>query len=189
MRVIADIGLLGYPNAGKSTFIRAVSSARPRVADYPFTTLHPNLGVVSIEAHRSFVIADIPGLIEGAADGIGLGTRFLRHLSRTRILLHIIDCAPIDGSDPVEQAHKLMAELTNYSAELATRERWIVLNKFDLIPDEEHESVRQDLIKRLEWTGPVYSISAIAAQGTLELCQQIMLRLEQEQEEQCDNAS
>nr|MBX2824485.1 Obg family GTPase CgtA [Gammaproteobacteria bacterium] len=182
MRVIADIGLLGYPNAGKSTFIRAVSSARPRVADYPFTTLHPNLGVVSIEAHRSFVIADIPGLIEGAADGVGLGTRFLRHLSRTRILLHIIDCAPIDGSDPVEQADKLMAELQRYSSDLASRERWLVLNKFDLIPADDHDQVRNDLVQRLNWDGPVYSVSAITGVGTRELCQQLMQRLEQERE-------
>lgn len=182
MRVIADIGLLGYPNAGKSTFIRAVSSARPRVADYPFTTLHPNLGVVSIEAHRSFVIADIPGLIEGAADGVGLGTRFLRHLSRTRILLHIIDCAPIDGSDPVEQADKLMAELQRYSSDLASRERWLVLNKFDLIPADDHDKVRNDLVQRLNWDGPVYSVSAVTGVGTRELCQQLMQRLEQERE-------
>jgi len=178
LRVIADIGLLGYPNAGKSTFIRAVSSARPRVADFPFTTLHPNLGVVSIEPHRSFVVADIPGLIEGAADGRGLGTRFLRHLARTRILLHIIDIAPIDGNDPIEQAQKLLVELNRYSAELGDKERWVVLNKIDLVAAEEREKNASDLIRRLRWDGPVYSISAISGQGTRVLCEAIMRRLE-----------
>lgn len=182
MRVIADIGLLGYPNAGKSTFIRAVSSARPRVADYPFTTLHPNLGVVSIEPHRSFVIADIPGLIEGAAEGLGLGFRFLRHLSRTQILLHIIDVAPIDGSDPAEQADKLLAELQNYSEELAGKERWIVLNKIDLIAEGDRKDHIDALIERMQWEGPVYSVSAISGSGTDALCKDIMQRLEKEKE-------
>lgn len=179
LKVLADVGLLGYPNAGKSTFIRAVSSARPRVADYPFTTLHPNLGVVSIEPHRSFVVADIPGLIEGASEGQGLGIRFLKHLARTRILLHIIDICPIDGSDPVDQAVKLMKELTKYSADLATRERWIALNKMDLIPAEEHSAVIAELKQRLEWDGPLFALSAINRQGTRELCEQMMSKIEQ----------
>ena len=180
LRVIADIGLLGYPNAGKSTFIRAVSSARPRVADYPFTTLHPNLGVVSIEPHRSFVVADIPGLIEGASSGQGLGIQFLRHLERTRILLHIIDAAPVDGSDPVDAAHKLLAELAAYSEELAAKERWVVFNKVDLIPESEREDRLQQLTTQLDWQGPVYQIAAISKTGTATLCGDIMRRIEQE---------
>jgi len=180
LRVLADIGLLGYPNAGKSTFIRAVSSARPRVADYPFTTLHPNLGVVSVEEHRSFVIADIPGLIEGAADGAGLGIRFLKHLSRTRILLHLIDVAPADGSDPVVAAQKLLLELSRYSDELAAKERWLVLNKIDLIPENEREEKLNSLISQLEHKGPTYCVSAINKAGTFELCGDIMSKIEQE---------
>ena len=184
LKVLADIGLLGYPNAGKSTFIRAVSSAKPRVADYPFTTLHPNLGVVSIEAHRSFVVADIPGLIEGAAEGHGLGIRFLKHLTRTRILLHIIDVAPIDGSDPVEQANKLMAELEKYSPELATRQRWIACNKIDLLAEDERETVVSNIREGLDWQGPLFAISAVAGIGTKNLCEQMMLHLEQEAREE-----
>jgi len=190
LKVLADVGLLGYPNAGKSTFIRSVSSARPRVADYPFTTLHPNLGVVSIEPHRSFVIADIPGLIEGAAEGQGLGIRFLKHLARTRILLHIIDVAPIDDSDPVDQAVKLVAELEKYSPELASRERWIALNKMDLIPEDQQEALVSELSTRLDWAGPLFAISAISGKGTRELCEKMMAHIEQQQQEReaCDDA-
>ncbi|CAG0878797.1 unnamed protein product [Cyprideis torosa] len=166
LRVLADVGLLGFPNAGKSTFIRAVSSARPKVADYPFTTLHPNLGVVSIEQHRSFVIADIPGLVEGASAGHGLGIRFLKHLARTRLLLHIIDVAPVDGSDPASKAKNLIMELESYSPELAERERWIVLNKLDLLTEDERKTRCKKIITTLNWTGPVFEISAISRQGT-----------------------
>ena len=187
LRVLADIGLLGYPNAGKSTFIRSVSAARPRVADYPFTTLYPNLGVVSIEPHRSFVIADIPGLIEGAAEGHGLGTRFLKHLSRTRILLHLVDILPADGSDPADQAEKLFDELRRYSASLAERERWLVINKIDLIAQSDREQHISDLIGKLGWNGPLHVISALDGSGTRRLCTDIMNRLEQEQTLECAN--
>lgn len=186
LRVLADIGLLGYPNAGKSTFIRAVSSAKPKVADYPFTTLHPNLGVVSIEPHRSFVVADIPGLIEGAADGHGLGTQFLRHLSRTRILLHIIDVAPLDGSDPVDAATKLLKELEKYGTELIEKERWVVFNKTDLLPEDDRDSIIDDLTRRLNWSGPVFEMAAISKTGTRAICEKIMQRIEQETRE-CAN--
>lgn len=179
LRVLADIGLLGYPNAGKSTFIRAVSSARPRVADFPFTTLHPNLGVVSVEPHRSFVIADIPGLIEGASEGAGLGIQFLRHLSRTRILLHLVDVAPLDGGDPVEAARKLLQELRNYSHELAEKERWLVLNKIDLVQQDSDDHL-QRLKTELAHDGPVYCISALNKEGTFKLCADIMERIEQD---------
>ena len=171
LRVLADVGLLGMPNAGKSTFIRAVSAARPKVADYPFTTLYPNLGVVSVAPHQSFVVADIPGLIEGAAEGAGLGIRFLKHLERTRLILHIVDVAPLgDCSDPVEDAQKIVAELENYNPELAERERWLVLNKLDLLPEEEREAHCAEIVQRLNWQGPVFKISAISAEGTRELC-------------------
>ncbi|MEC9374988.1 MAG: Obg family GTPase CgtA [Pseudomonadota bacterium] len=179
LTVLADVGLLGLPNAGKSTLIRAVSSARPKVADYPFTTLYPNLGVVSVEAHRSFVMADIPGLIKGAADGAGLGTRFLKHLNRTRLLLHIIDVAPPPGSeDPIESAIAIINELKSFSPELATRERWLVLNKIDLIETEKNHFI-QEIISALNWTGPVYKISALNKDGTYELSGDIMNRLEE----------
>lgn len=191
LRVLADVGLLGYPNAGKSTFIRAVSSARPKVANYPFTTLHPNLGVVSIEQHRSFVIADIPGLIEGASEGLGLGIRFLKHLARTRLLLHIIDAAPIDGSDPAIEASKLVNELAAYNPELAERERWIVLNKLDLLPEDERSTRCQEIIEALNWKGPVFEVSAISKQGTRTVCEHIMNKIESEakEDESCENES
>lgn len=203
MRLLADIGLLGLPNAGKSTLISAVSSARPKIADYPFTTLHPNLGVVSLEAHRSFVMADIPGLIEGAAEGLGLGIQFLRHLSRTGILLHVIDVAPIDGSDPVTEARKLLQELARYDSDSAAtpaaqlnlngalldKERWLVLNKIDLVPADEAEQLTQDLIDRLDWQGPVFVISAVSKVGTDTLVQHIMQRLETLREQQREQAA
>ncbi len=179
LTVLADVGLLGLPNAGKSTLIRSVSAARPKVADYPFTTLHPNLGVVAVEAHRSFVMADIPGLIEGAADGAGLGIRFLKHLSRTRLLLHLIDVAPLDEeTDPIEEARKIVAELERFSPDLAARERWIVLNKVDLLGEAEVDALRLRVIEELDWQGPLYLISALAGQGTRQLAGDIMTRLE-----------
>jgi GTP-binding protein len=178
--VLADVGLLGLPNAGKSTLIRSVSSARPKVADYPFTTLHPNLGVVALHSYRSFVMADIPGLIEGAADGAGLGTRFLRHLNRTRILLHLVDVAPLEGTgSPVKDALSIIAELKQFNPELADRERWLVLNKTDLIDEVECAAVEKALVEALEWQGPVYRISAISSVGTQELAGDLMNRLEE----------
>lgn len=179
LKVLADVGLLGMPNAGKSTFIRAVSAAKPKVADYPFTTLVPNLGVVKIEDHRSFVIADIPGLIEGASEGAGLGTRFLKHLVRTHILLHIVDMAPFDESDPAEKFMAISQELENFSPGLAQRERWLVLNKLDLIPEEEREDRCQALLNKIEWDGPVYKIAAISKQGTFPLAASIMEFIEE----------
>lgn len=178
LRVLADVGLLGLPNAGKSTLIRQLSSARPKVADYPFTTLHPNLGVVSIEPHRSFVMADIPGLIEGAADGHGLGVRFLKHLSRTRLLLHLIDILPIDESDPVQGAIAIVKELRKHSEVLHDKERWLVLNKTDLLPDEEQAEYCNLIVDELQWTGPVYHVSAVTGSGTRALAADIMKRLE-----------
>jgi len=180
LKVLADVGLLGLPNAGKSTFIRAVSSARPKVADYPFTTLHPNLGVVRVEAHRSFVVADIPGIIEGAAEGAGLGLRFLRHLARTRLLLHLVDVAPMDEArDPVHDVHTIAQELERFSPDLAGRERWLVLNKVDLLPEDEREARCRDVVEALRWEGPVFRIAAIRKQGTSELCGRIMDYLEE----------
>lgn len=183
LKVLADVGLLGLPNAGKSTLIRAVSSARPKVADYPFTTLHPNLGVVDVDALRSFVIADIPGLIEGAAEGAGLGIQFLKHLSRTRILLHIIDIAPFDQSDPVDSARKILHELEKFNPAMLEEPRWLVLNKTDLLPREDVETVCRHIIEQLQWTGPVYEISAISAEGTKELIFDIMNYLEENDED------
>jgi GTP-binding protein len=180
LKVMADIGLLGLPNAGKSTLIRSVSAAKPKVADYPFTTLHPNLGVVSVGIHRSFVMADIPGLIEGAAEGAGLGIQFLKHLQRTRVLLHLIDVLPPDPeADPVKDARSIAAELKKFSAELAVKERWLVLNKVDLLPPDQADKVCKDIVRRLRWKGPVVRISALARQGTQELCEAIMTRLEE----------
>lgn len=177
LQVLADVGLLGLPNAGKSTFIRAVSAARPKVADYPFTTLYPNLGVVSIDIDRNFVIADIPGLIEGAAEGAGLGIQFLRHLSRTRLLLHLVDIAPVEG-EPVKNTLKIIQELEKYSPELAARERWLILNKIDLLPPEEQKQYCQDIIEQLDWHGRVFEISAASGQGCQEVCYHIMNHLE-----------
>ncbi len=174
LKVVADVGLLGLPNAGKSTLIRAVSSATPKVADYPFTTLVPNLGVVSVGAENSFVMADIPGLIEGASEGAGLGIRFLKHLARTRVLLHLVDAAPLDQSDPAEGALAITRELENFSEALSEKERWLVLNKTDLLPDDEVEEVCAAIIDKLSWQGPVYKISAAGREGTQELCNALM---------------
>ena len=179
LKVLADVGLLGLPNAGKSTFIRAVSAAKPKVADYPFTTLIPNLGVVKIENHRSFVVADIPGLIPGASDGAGLGTRFLKHLVRTHLLLHIVDMAPFDDTDPAEAVQAIADELEQFSPGLAQRDRWLVLNKLDMVPEDEREARCQDVISRLQWTGPVFKIAAINKEGTYPLCGEIMQYIEE----------
>lgn len=178
LKVLADVGLLGMPNAGKSTFIRAVSAARPKVADYPFTTLVPNLGVVRVGVHQSFVIADIPGLIEGASDGAGLGIQFLKHLSRTQLLLHIVDLSPPDGSDPVDDAKKILSELEKYSKELIDKERWLVLNKTDLLSEDELADKLKSITQALNWTDPVYTISALSKSGTQEIVYDIMKHLE-----------
>lgn len=180
LKVMADVGLLGLPNAGKSTLIRAVSAAKPKVADYPFTTLHPNLGVVDVGIHRSFVMADIPGLIEGAAEGAGLGIRFLKHLQRTRVLLHLIDILPPDPeADPVKDARSIVQELRKFSAELEAKERWLVLNKLDLLPPDEADRLCKDIVRRLRWKGPVHRISGLTRQGTQPLINSLMTRLEE----------
>ena len=182
LKVVADVGLLGLPNAGKSTFIRAVSAAKPKVADYPFTTLVPNLGVVSLEKFRSFVIADIPGLIEGAAEGAGLGFQFLRHVSRTRMLLHIVDMAPFDGTNPADSVRAIIAELEKFSPTLAQRERWLVLNKLDLIPEQERQERCQSLLDDLGWEGPVFKVAAIRKEGTMAVCHAIMSFIDEKRE-------
>lgn len=180
LQLLADVGLLGLPNAGKSTLLRAISQARPKVADYPFTTLYPHLGVVQVERHRSFVVADIPGLIEGAHAGAGLGTRFLKHLARTRILLHLVDMAPHDPAvDPVRDAQTIVAELEKFSPELAARERWLVFNKMDLIAPEERAEHYKKVVQCLAWSGPVFVISAINGEGSRELTGKLMDRLEE----------
>ncbi len=178
LKVLADVGLLGFPNAGKSPLISAVSAARPKVADYPFTTLYPNLGVVSLEPGRSFVIADIPGLIEGAAEGAGLGIQFLKHLQRTRLLLHLVEIAPVDGADPVDQVRALAAELKQFDRELAERERWLVLTKTDQLDPEQVDEKAADVVERLDWNGPWFAISSVARQGLDELVGRIMTHLE-----------
>ena len=165
LRVLADVGLLGMPNAGKSTLIAAISNARPKIADYPFTTLHPNLGVVRVGPDQSFVVADVPGLIEGASEGAGLGHQFLRHLQRTELLLHLVDFAPFDGSDPVAQARAIVKELKAYDPGLHAKPRWIVLNKLDMVPAEEREARVKDFVRRLRWKGPVFAVSALARDG------------------------
>jgi len=170
LRVLADVGLLGLPNAGKSTLIRAISAARPKVADYPFTTLAPNLGVVRTDANRSFVVADIPGLIKGASEGAGLGHQFLRHLARTRLLLHVVDVAPFDpAADPVRDARAIVAELKKYDPALHAKPRWLVLNKLDLVPADEREARAKALVRSLRWKGPVFAIAAISGEGCREL--------------------
>ncbi len=171
LKVLADVGLLGFPNAGKSTLIRAVSAATPKVADYPFTTLQPHLGVVRIGTDQSFVIADIPGLIEGAADGAGLGIQFLKHVARTRLLLHVVDIAPFDGvTDPVTEIRAIEKELKGYDARLLRRPRWLVFNKADLLPPEERDKAAKAIVRRLRWKQPWYLVSAIAREGTWPLC-------------------
>ena len=179
LKVLADVGLLGLPNAGKSTFIRSVSAAKPKVADYPFTTLIPNLGVVSVGRYKSFVIADIPGLIEGASDGAGLGIRFLKHLARTRLLLHLVDIAPLDESDPAEAASVIIEELTRFSPSLAERDRWLVFNKADQMLEEDCEAQVKRVVEMLDWQGPVFVISALERSGTEALTQAIMRYLEE----------
>ena len=174
LKVLADVGLLGMPNAGKSTLITAISNARPKVADYPFTTLHPHLGVVRVGPEQSFVVADIPGLIEGASEGAGLGHQFLRHLQRTRLLLHIVDMAPFDDSvDPVVQARAIISELKKYDPALHAKPRWLVLNKLDMVPREEREQRVKDFVRRMRWKGPVFQISALAREGLGPLVERI----------------
>jgi GTPase len=180
LKLIADVGLLGLPNAGKSTLIRAVSAARPKVAGYPFTTLYPNLGVVAVGEHRSFVMADIPGLIEGAAEGAGLGHRFLRHLQRTRLLLHLVDIAPPDpDADPVKNARSIVLELKKFDPALASKPRWLVLNKRDLMPDNEAEERARSIVRRLRFRGPHFLVSGATGRGTPQLCAAVMNFLEE----------
>ena len=177
--LLADVGLLGLPNAGKSSLISAVSSARPKVADYPFTTLYPNLGVVRAGSERSFVIADIPGVIEGAAAGAGLGIQFLKHLSRTRLLLHLVDVAPLDGASPADAVRGILAEVEQFGRELIARERWLVLTKRDLLDDDEFERRRTALVDELDWSGPVFGISSVTRRGLDALVQALATRLEE----------
>jgi len=187
LKVLADVGLLGLPNAGKSSFIRAISSAKPKVADYPFTTLVPNLGVVKVQKHRSFVVADIPGLIEGASEGAGLGIRFLKHLARCRILLHIVDMAPLDGSDPEDQVRTITRELESFSPTLAGRQRWLLLNKVDMLPGDQVDERCKALVQALDWQGPVFPISALQQTGTAQLCGQLMSHLEERWAEEAES--
>ena len=189
LKVLADVGLLGMPNAGKSTFIASVSNARPKVADYPFTTLHPNLGVVRVSHEKSFVIADIPGLIEGAADGAGLGVQFLRHLQRTRLLLHIVDLAPFDADvDPVKEAKAIVKELKKYDETLFDKPRWLVLNKLDMVPEGERDKRVKDFVKRFGWKGQVFTISGLTREGcedlVVDIYDYLATQREQEQREQ-----
>ena len=194
LKLLADVGLLGFPNAGKSTFIRAVSAATPKVADYPFTTLYPNLGVVSVEAHRSFVIADIPGLIQGAADGAGLGAMFLRHLQRTRLLLHLVDMAPMEGGveiSPAEQVRAIEQELQKHDPELLQKPRWLVLNKADLMFADEAATRAAEVIAELGWTQPWYVTSAVSREGTWPIMKDVMAffdRLKEDEQEARDAA-
>ena len=179
LKVLADVGLLGMPNAGKSTLISAMSEAKPRIADYPFTTLHPNLGVVRVGQLQSFVMADIPGLIEGAADGAGLGIQFLKHLQRTRLLLHVIDIAPIDpDANPADAVRAIENELARFSEELAEKPRWLVINKIDLLTDDDRPVARDLLLEELQWAGPVFEVSAATGEGTEALGQAVMRELE-----------
>ena len=184
LKVLADVGLLGLPNAGKSTFIRSVSAARPKVADYPFTTLVPNLGVVGMSGDKSFVVADIPGLIEGASEGAGLGIRFLKHLTRTRLLLHLVDMMPYDISTPGENAQVIEQELAKFSPTLAEGDRWLILNKVDLLPEDEVDARCQEVVDHLDWQGPVFRISGLASHGTKALCAAIMDYIDGHREEE-----
>ena len=182
LKVLADVGLLGMPNAGKSTFITAISNARPRIADYPFTTLHPNLGVVRVGPEQSFVVADLPGLIEGASEGAGLGHLFLRHLQRTRLLLHVIDLAPFDeGVDPVAQAKAIAGELKKYDAGLYDKPRWLVLNKLDMVPDDERAARVKEFVRRMRFKGPVFEISALTREGCEPLVKAIYQHIKAQQ--------
>ena len=181
LKLLADVGLVGLPNAGKSTLVRALSAARPKVADYPFTTLHPSLGVVSIEPDRSFVIADIPGLIEGAAEGAGLGIRFLRHLQRTRLLVHVVDVGT-ETEDPVAAVRSIETELARYSDSLSKQTRWLALNKLDLLPRAEWKAKVDELAQALGWSGPAFGISAATGEGTEEMAREIMSHLEAQSE-------
>lgn len=182
LKVLADVGLLGLPNAGKSTLITAISNARPRIADYPFTTLHPNLGVVRVGPEQSFVVADLPGLIEGASEGAGLGHLFLRHLQRTRLLLHIVDLAPFDDSvDPVAQAKGIVAELKKYDAALFDKPRWLVLNKLDMVPKDERAALVKDFVKRFKFKGPVFEISALTREGCEPLVKAVYKHIQAQQ--------
>ena len=187
LRVLADVGLLGMPNAGKSTLIAAISNARPKIADYPFTTLHPNLGVVRVAPEQSFVVADVPGLIEGASEGAGLGHQFLRHLQRTRLLLHIVDIAPFDDTvDPVAQARGIVAELKKYDPALHAKPRWLVLNKLDMVPQAEQAARVKDFVRRLRWKGPVFEISALARQGLQPLIENVYRQVSQHHQVEVD---
>lgn len=180
LKLLADVGLLGMPNAGKSTLIRSMSAAKPKVADYPFTTLHPNLGVVSVGPLQSFVMADVPGLIEGAAEGAGLGIQFLKHLQRTRLLLHLVDIAPLDqGEDPAEAVAAIQRELEKYSDELSDKPRWLVINKIDLLDTQELAAAREDLLQKLSWDGPVFEVSAASGEGKDALGQAVIRVLEE----------
>jgi GTP-binding protein len=184
LKVLADVGLLGMPNAGKSTLITAMSHAKPRIADYPFTTLHPNLGVVRVGRLQSFVMADIPGLIEGASEGAGLGIQFLKHLQRTGLLLHLVDIAPIDPTiEPAGEVRAIAEELAKFSSELAQKPRWLVINKTDLLSEEDRKIAREMLLEELQWEGPVFDVSAATGEGTEELGQAVMRVLEEQQPE------
>ena len=190
LKLLADVGLLGFPNAGKSMLIRAVSAATPKVADYPFTTLYPNLGVVSVEAYRSFVIADVPGLIEGAADGAGLGTQFLRHLQRTRLLLHLVDISPMDGGvdgvSPVDQVRTIERELERHDPALLEKPRWLVLNKADLMFPEEAQAAAEAIVAELGWTAPWYLVSALGRDGTFPIMKDVMAFFDRQREDELE---